>query len=48
VSAGFAGKLAPGWLAMISDPEIAVVDVSDPPAPTLPDIVPISAIVTLS
>ncbi len=42
------GKLEGGASAMISVPDIAVEETSDPPAPTDPEIVPINAIFTLS
>lgn len=38
-----AGNLLDGESAMISVPDIAVVEVNNPPEPTLPEIVPISA-----
>jgi len=40
------GKTAAGESAITSVPDIAVVEVRAPPAPTLPDIVPIRAIVS--
>jgi hypothetical protein len=42
------GKLDGGESAMISVPDIAVAETSDPPVPTDPDIDPIKAIFTLS
>lgn len=41
---GSTGKLDAGASAMTSVPEIAVCDVRTPPAPMLPETVPISAI----